>query len=152
MSVGEAMKRLVLLLLAMASAAYAGGTGISLNRAVFVERIDGAREYPRSIARGDTLLFVVSYQNRSDEPANDVIVVNPVPPSVFYAGSEDEGEEMVSVDGGRTWGRLASLTVRTEDGTTRPARPEDVTHVRWAFARAIGVGEAGELKFRGIVK
>lgn len=146
------MKRLVLALLAVASVAQAGGVGISLNRAVFVERIDGVREYPRSIERGDTLLFVVSYRNRSDEPATDVIVVNPVPATVSYAGSDDENEEMVSVDGGRSWGRLASLTVRSSDGVVRPARPEDVTHVRWAFARAIDAGEAGELKFRGIVK
>lgn len=152
MARGKAMRGLLLAVLAMASAAHAGGTGISLNRSVFVERIDGVREYPRSIARGDTLLFVVSYKNRSEEPASDVIVVNPVPPTVFYAGSDEEDGETVSVDGGHSWGRLGALTVRGANGGARPARPEDVTHVRWAFAREIGAGEAGELHFRGIVK
>ena len=58
----------------------------------------------------------------------------------------------MSVDGGKSWGQLASLRIANADGTSRAAQPADVTHIRWAFAQPIGAGNAGELSFRGVVK
>ncbi len=141
------------------ASAFAAAESVSLSNGVFVERVqdDGAGPArkvlapPRSIGRGDTLVFVVSYRNRGADPASDVVVTNAVPGSVAFAGS-DRPDTIVSVDGGRTWGQLASLSVRISDGRFRPAEASDVTHVRWNFPRAISAGEAGELRFRGIVK
>jgi hypothetical protein len=47
---------------------------------------------------------------------------------------------------------LSALSVRNADGTSRPATPADVTHVRWRIATPIPAGANGELRFRGIVK
>lgn len=148
-----------LLACALPFAAQAASEGVSLANAVFVERVHGDSDGPakrvleplRSMSRGDTLVFVVSYRNRSADPASGVVVTNRVPQTVAFAGSE-RPDTIVSVDGGSSWGPLSALNVRTAEGNFRPARASDVTHVRWNFARAIGAGEAGELSFRGVVK
>ena len=147
------------LALAAPGAASAASEMVSLANAVYVEKIEGSEAGqpkkvlapPRSIGRGDTLIFVVSYRNRGADPASDVVVTNAVPATVAYAGAE-QPSAIVSVDGGRSWGPLASLTVHTAEGGFRAATTADVTHVRWTFPRAIGAGETGELRFRGIVK
>lgn len=131
---------------------------IALSRAIFVERtVDagGQRrivlEPPHRIASGDRLVFVVDYRNRGSAPAADFIVTNPLPATVAYQSSVGRAA-IVSIDRGRSWGRLADLRVRDEDGALRHARPEDVTHVRWALPAAIPAGQGGTLSFRGVVR
>ena len=157
------MKMIKLLVCALGltvpAAASAASEMVSLANAVYVEKVERsdagqAKKVltpPRSIGRGDTLIFVVSYRNRGADPASDVVVTNAVPAMVAYAGA-DQPNSVVSVDGGRSWGPLASLTVKTADGGFRPATTADVTHVRWSLPRAISAGETGQLSFRGIVK
>ncbi|WP_395614031.1 hypothetical protein [Allosphingosinicella sp.] len=106
---------------------------------------------PGIVTPGDKLVFVLAYRNNAASPATDFVVTNPIPESVSYNGSES-ADSVLSVDGGRTWGQLAALSVRNADGSRRPATLADVTHVRWHMARPIPAGGAGELRFRGIVK
>jgi hypothetical protein len=96
-------------------------------------------------------VFVLSYRNEGAEPATDLVLTNPVPDSVVYSGTDDQSA-VVSVDGGRTWGALGSLTVAGTDGASRPAEAADVTHIRWSLDRPVPSGAAGELSFRGLVK
>ena len=61
------------------------------------------------------------------------------------------------VDGGKSWGKLADLKVSVagKDGaaaTLRAAAAEDVTHVRWIFAKPIAPGAEGTISYRGMVK
>lgn len=132
--------------------------GVALSSTVFVEktvqthgRSRTVLEPPRLMTPGDTLVFVLSYTNRSGTPASDVVVTNPMPRAVAFQSAGDRPAQ-VSVDGGRSWGRLSDLTVREGDGTLRGARPEDVTHVRWTFDRPIPAGRGGRLTFRGVVR
>ncbi len=108
-------------------------------------------EAPGIVTPGDKLVFVLSYRNNAAAPATDFVVTNPIPESVGYMGSDSAGA-VLSVDGGRTWGQLAALSVRNADGTSRPATLADVTHVRWRMAQPIPAGGRGELRFRGVVK
>ena len=132
---------------------------VALTSNVLVERSvtgpDGAArtslEAPGIVTPGDRLVFVLAYRNNAASPATDFVVTNPIPDSVSYSSSESTGS-VLSVDGGRTWGELSALSVRNADGTSRPATPADVTHVRWRIAQAIPAGGSGELRFRGIVK
>src|SRR4030095_15368451 len=109
------------------------------------------REAPNVVTPGDTLIFILSYRNEGAEAATGFVVTNPMPESVSYADSASPGE-IVSVDGGNSWGELASLRVRNADGTTRPAAVADVTHVRWGFTAPIAAGEGGNLSFQGVVR
>ncbi|GAB5488829.1 MAG: hypothetical protein Pars2KO_23990 [Parasphingorhabdus sp.] len=116
---------------------------------------------------GDRLVFTNSYRNTGAVPVTGFVVNNPIHPAVsFTAVTEDWA--LVSVDGGKSFGKLVDLTVPSQPSepednvavegnvtpalTTRAAQPSDVTHIRWAFSKAIAAGASGKLQFRGIVK
>jgi len=134
-------------------------TDVALTSSVFVERsvpdANGRQtivlEQPGTIARGDRLVFVLNYRNVGAQTRTAFIITNPLPRPVAFQGTSDSGA-IVSVDGGRSWGLLASLRVRDADGSLRGARPEDVTHVRWTLRHMIPVGQGGRVTFRGIVR
>ncbi|RHW16334.1 DUF11 domain-containing protein [Sphingomonas gilva] len=153
------MKRLVFALAALLSPALAhAANDVALTSAVFVEKTVLANgqqkivlEEPSLVVPGDKLVFVLNYRNRGATPATDFVVTNPMPGAVAFQSSPDQAA-VVSIDGGRSWGTLSSLKVKESDGTVRGARPEDVTHVRWTFAKAIPAGQGGKLSFRGVVR
>jgi uncharacterized repeat protein (TIGR01451 family) len=153
------MKLLLILFALLLPSAALAQNQVALNSEVFVERTtrdaNGAAqvalEAPGVVTPGDPLVFVLRYRNNGATPASDFAVTNPIPDSVSFVSSESAGA-VYSVDGGLTWGALAALRVRNADGTSRPAGPADVTHVRWRLARPIPAGGEGELRFRGVVK
>jgi uncharacterized repeat protein (TIGR01451 family) len=144
---------------AVPAAAQATANAVAINSDVLVERTvtdasgraQTTLEEPASVVPGDRLVFVLRYRNNGAQPATDFVVTNPLPAAVAFDSTSDTFAT-VSVDGGRTWGPLASLTVTNADGSSRPARADEVTHVRWAFTQPIPAGEAGRLMFRGVVK
>lgn len=105
---------------------------------------------PGTIVPGDRLVFGTDYANTGNEPVNNFVVTNPLPSAVRLAGDADAAL-VVSVDGGKTWGQLASLTVANADGSTRSATHEDVTHVRWTL-ETIAPGESGRLEYPAIIR
>lgn len=131
---------------------------VTLSSAVFLEKTVAdssgrARitlEAPTVVTPGDRLVFILNYRNAGNVPASDFIVTNPLPAAVAYLGSGDSAQ--VSTDGGRSWGTLPTLKIRETDGRWRSARPEDVTHVRWALKQTIAAGAQGKLSFRGVVR
>lgn len=100
---------------------------------------------------GTKLVFTHSYRNGGKAPAANFAMTNPIPAGVDYTGSDD-AIAVVSVDGSKSFGALAMAKVRNPDGSVRAARPEDVTHVRWALKAPIAVGAAGKFSFKGTVK
>jgi uncharacterized repeat protein (TIGR01451 family) len=153
------MKIWLALLALLAPATAFAADDVSLTSKVFVERVKPAadgktvtvRENPGVVTPGDRLVFVLSYRNGGAQPATGFTLTNPIPPSVAFTGSDDSSA-VVSVDGGKTWGKLASLKVAQPDGTSRPAVAADVTHIRWSFGQPIAAGSGGELSFRGTVE
>lgn len=152
--------RLLLALFALwAPVAAIAADNVALSSTVFVEKTvadPGGRSRtiltePKVVLPGDRLIFVLNYRNVGSAPANNFIVTNPLPGAVAFQGTADQ-RASVSIDGGRIWGKLAELRVREGDGSVRSARPEDVTHVRWALTGKVPVGAQGKLSFRGIVR
>lgn len=134
-------------------------TPLELKSDVFVERQqvgkDGSStvvlEKPNMVAPGDSLVFVVRYKNVSAVSADNFTVTNPLPAAVAFNGTSD-GQEIVSIDNGQSWGKLATLRVAKSDGSTRPATLTDVTHIKWNLNQTLTAGAEGKLIFRGIVK
>lgn len=132
---------------------------VALSSDVFVERQvekpDGKTavvlEQPVTVVPGDNLVFVVKYKNVGSLPATDFSVTNPLPKAVAFNGTSD-GNEIVSIDGGKSWGPLSALKITREDGEVRPALMSDVTHLKWKFNRSLSAGSEGKLVFRGTVK
>ncbi|PHR16946.1 MAG: hypothetical protein COA41_14365 [Sphingopyxis sp.] len=144
--------------LALPGAAMAANN-VSLSSDVYVERKvakpNGTTalilEEPTTVTAGDKLVFVVKYKNVGNAPASDFSVTNPLPKTVVFNGTAD-GTELVSVDGGKSWGPLGALTYVGSNGNIRPALMTDVTHVKWRFNRTLSAGSGGKLVFRGTVK
>ncbi len=121
---------------------------VALDSAVFVERIApgmGRMLQPAAtLHSGDRVVYVVSWSKLGGN--GGFTVTNPMPRSVAYQGSAN-GDEEVSVDGGRTWGKLGNLRVGG-----RLATPEDVTHVRWRVAPAAAAHGSGRIAYSAIVR
>jgi len=99
---------------------------------------------------GELLVFTTRYRNTAAKPVSHFVLTNPIPDAVRLA-DDGFGNFDVSVDGGKTFGKLASLTVSDAKGVSRPAQAADVTHLRWVIA-AIAPGAGGVLEYHGIVR
>jgi hypothetical protein len=121
---------------------------VALDSAVYVERIvqgKGRLLQPASaLKRGDRVVYVVSWTRMGGQ--GGFTVTNPLPRKVYYQGSAD-GREEVSLDGGRSWGRLDALRVGD-----RLATPEDVTHVRWRVPANEAARGSGQITYSAIVR
>lgn len=136
------------LVLTTLSGAAAASPAVSLDSAVFVERMTpeaGRMLEPASeLSRGDRVVYVVRWYKLGGD--GGFVVTNPLPRSVYYQGSAD-GDEEVSIDGGRTWGKLGLVRVGG-----RIATPEDVTHVRWRVDPRTASRGQGRIAYSAIVR
>lgn len=105
---------------------------------------------PDVVVPGDRLVFSTTYRNAGNDEVKNFVVTNPLPEGVMLA-PEAAATLDVSVDGGKTWGKLAALTLADGQGGTRPALASDVTHVRWTLA-ALKPGAEGTLSYNAIVR
>ena len=126
----------------------AANPSVALDSAVFVERgspTSGKLLEPASrLNRGDRVVYIVNWYRMGG--AGSFTVTNPLPRSVAYQGSAN-GEEQVSVDGGKTWGKLGALRLGS-----RIATPEDVTHVRWQVDHRRAALGSGRIAYSAIVR
>lgn len=138
------------MLLALASpvVAVAASPLVALDSKVFVERIKPGTgrllEPASTLRRGDRLVYVVEWQRLGGKGA--FTVTNPLPASVYFQGSAF-GDEEVSVDGGRNWGKLEALRKGE-----RIATPEDVTHLRWRVPARLAAQGSGRITYSAIVR
>jgi len=151
------MKSFLTLAAIFMPAAAMAAPAVTIDSTAFVERTvqdaSGKKtvlEPPKLVTPGDRVVFVLTYKNGGAQPATGFVINNPLPAAVSYESS-DGAPPVVSVDGGKSWGALATLKITQPDGTMRPATPADVTHLRWTFA-TIAPGQSGKLSFRGVVK
>ena len=153
------MRIFLLLLAILMPTTVMAANSVALQSAVYVEKMvtdakgrsKAILQEPNIVVPGDRLIFVVSYQNTGAAPASNFVVTNPLPSAVSYQGTSDPMAQ-VSINGGHDWDRLNQLKVKESDGNWRAARPEDVTHIRWAMKQAVPVGGIGKLSFRGVVR
>ncbi|MFM5916034.1 MAG: hypothetical protein ACKOOL_00695 [Novosphingobium sp.] len=121
---------------------------ISIDSAVYVEKSAPGKgrmlQPANQLHRGDRVIYVVSWTRMGGTGA--FTVSNPLPRSVYYQGSAD-GSEEVSIDGGRSWGKLETMRVGL-----RLATPEDVTNVRWHVPASEAARGAGEITYSAIVR
>ena len=94
--------------------------------------------------RGDRVVTLVTWYRLGGN--GGFTVTNVLPQSLAYQRSA-EGTEEVSVDGGKSWGRLGELHVGA-----RLATPEDVTHVRWHVSPLQAQGGTGRIAYAGLVR
>jgi len=121
---------------------------IAVDSAVFVERHDPAKgrslERAARLSRGDRVVYIVNWYRMGGD--GGFTVTNPLPRGVYYQGSAN-GDEDISIDGGKSWGKLGVLRIGA-----RLATPEDVTHVRWRVAPVVAAKGSGRIAYSAIVR
>ncbi|MDZ4804536.1 MAG: hypothetical protein SGI90_06735 [Candidatus Eisenbacteria bacterium] len=102
------------------------------------------------VAPGDEVVYAIHWENSGRKPAEAVVITNPIPKHMVCTTIEEAApaRTTVSVDGGKSFGPLARLTVAGPNGTTRPATAADCTHVRWNFDQPLPPGHKGTFHFR----
>jgi uncharacterized repeat protein (TIGR01451 family) len=104
----------------------------------------------KSASPGDKVRFLIAIRNETAKPAENLVVTNPIPADLEFASASAGAE--VSVDGGKSFGSLAALTVKPLAGTARAAQAADVTHVRWRLATAVAPSSGSEVSFSARVR
>lgn len=116
--------------------------------------VDGQQKHelvePRTVVPGDKLIFTTRYRNVGKAPVTNFVVTNPLPSAVAMT-SDSAASLTVSVDGGKSWGPIAGLTVADGKGGRRAAQASDVTHIRWVIP-TIQPGANGALTYQAIVR
>ena len=137
----------------MAGPAFAGPLQFTnaVYRDVEITAADGRTEHrlehATRITPGEDVVYVLTVANTGDRPADRLVITNPVPENLRYVAGDGA---QVSVDGGRRFGALSSLTV-LERNVVRAATPADVTHVRWVVDH-VAPGADNHVSFRARLK
>lgn len=128
-------------------------------REVEVLKKDGRKEVKREPLKkavpGQEVIYVITYRNTGNKPAENVVINNPVPAELAFRKGSAQGAGTrieVSVDGGKNYGVLETLSVPGADGRQHPAEAKDVTHVRWTLLAPVRAGADGKVTFRAVLK
>lgn len=143
-----------------ASPSFASGLMASqtIERRMLVEAEDGTLTpvyvSAEQAAPGDQVRYVMTYANNGPVAADAVVLAVPVPSAVQYVENSATMEDAIvafSVDGGKSFAPRGDLTVLV-DGLRRVALSEEITHVRWTFAKPVAPGQSGTLSFEGVLR
>ena len=107
-----------------------------------------------TVAPGEEVIYALRFSNEGAEPADDVALVMPVPTEVSYVeGSVTGGLSKItfSADGGQTYVARGRLTVR-EEGIERPAKSNEITHIKWLLEAPLAANEEREVSYRAVLK
>ena len=107
-----------------------------------------------TVIPGDRVIYTITFQNIGDEPAEDVVITNPIADSLTYVDGSAFGpgtEIQFSIDGGKNFAAREVLTV-DENGDVRPAEANDFTHIRWVMQQQLAVGAQGMARFSAVLK
>lgn len=140
--------------------AAAQGTGVLTNKvelekvAPAVDGQQGTKTYttPDVVVPGDRIRLTLIFTNNGTAAASGINLTNPIPEALAFDGTNDTAGFSVSVDGAKTFGTLAALTVTAPGAAPRPATAADVTHVRWVWPDAVPAGQSRSVAFFGRVR
>ena len=103
------------------------------------------------VVPGDEVIYTVHFVNKGSEPADDVVITNPIPKHMVFTsvGQSPRGAQVeMSADGGSAYGAPGRITVADAGGGVRPANASEYTHVRWTFQESLEPGAEGSVSFR----
>lgn len=143
--------------------ALAADKNISFSSSAEVERtktnIKGeevrVREPAELVEPGEVVIYTNVFSNRGTEPADELVINNPIPEDTEYLGGSatETGYFLAfSTDKGKSFGEPAMLTVPDDKGGKRTAEPKDYTDIRWTMQTPLSPSATGVVEFRVRVK
>lgn len=130
----------------------------SVEKEIIVTNENGTPQVKRvkadAVAPGEEVIYTLSYRNEDDESAEAMVLVMPVPEEISYIEGSVAGEGSriaFSADKGATYVGRGRLTV-VEDGAERPAKSNEITHIKWTLSEPLAAGASGTVSFRGVLK
>lgn len=160
--IGNMRNALVLtaLLTATAQSAAAQGAGTLTSKIELEKAIPGTNRNaelytyvePDVVVPGDRVRVTLTFTNNSMAPATGLNITNPIPEGLVFNSTNDAADFSVSVDGGKSFGTLASLTVPVDNAASRAATLLDVTHVRWLWSQPVAPQQSRSVAFFGRVR
>ncbi len=104
---------------------------------------------------GTEVIFTNTFENTSKNPANNIVINNPIPRESEYTAGSAFGkncEILFSADGGNKFGHAEELKIKDIEGKERTALPKEYTHIRWTYQGQLAPGKSGEVGFRAVIK
>ncbi len=150
---------LLVLLQTLSAEAFAAMTAKQVvEKEVVVRAANGTetvkRQPAEKVTPGETVIYSIKYKNDSAEAASDIVLVMPVPKEVAYVEGSVSGDDTAvsfSADGGKTYVARGRLTVE-ESGASRPARGDEITHIRWTLSSPVPANGEGEVSYKAILR
>ena len=102
------------------------------------------------VVPGSHIVVVLEYHNNLNQPIDNFEYKDPLPAPLMLA-DESADQFDVSVDGGKTFGKLSTLVVTDARGGRRAAQASDVTTVKLVIPQ-IAAGASGKIEFHAIVR
>lgn len=145
------------------SNAFAEDGSIVLTNKVFKQVIkkdkDGNTIYdyiePKTALPGDVMLYTISFENIGSDPAEGIVINDPIPNNSKYRMDSAVGKNTAitfSIDGGKNFGNPDDLVVKDKNGKEWKAKPESYTHIRWVYNKSLMPGEKSEVSFKTQIK
>jgi len=105
------------------------------------------------VVPGDEVIWTIVASNVCATPAGDVAITNPVPQHMRYVGSSafGPGANIVFSLDGNTFATPEALVVAETDGSSRKARADEYSAIRWVLPRAMGPSESLIVRYRATV-
>lgn len=107
------------------------------------------------VTPGETFVYSIRYRNDAGAPAADIVLVMPVPKEVAYVEGSVDGADGANVsfsaDGGETYVARGRLTV-IEGGEPRPARGDEITHIKWTLTAPVAPKAEGEVSYKAVLR
>jgi uncharacterized repeat protein (TIGR01451 family) len=107
------------------------------------------------VVPGDQVIYTLEIRNTGRTALHDPIVTFAVPSHMMYVANSATGpgaEVRYSVDDGHFFDRPENLRVRDADGHSRPAKPDEYTHIRWQLRNPLKSKSVAFARFRAIVR
>ena len=125
---------------------------------IVVRDADGSEKIERikadKVSPGEEVIYSLRFSNSADFAADAVTLVMPVPREVSYVEGSVAGDESTvtfSADGGQTYVARGRLTI-AEEGIERPAKGDEITHIKWLLTTPLAAAAMGVVSYRGVLK
>lgn len=115
-----------------------------------VKRVPAEKVLP-----GKEVIYTTRFKNNGSEPAEDIVISNPIPQHTVYKLNSAAGkgtQVTYSANGGKSFHSSNQLRVVAQDGSERVAEAKDYTDIRWIYQGQLQPGDEGVVEFRVVLQ